>query len=123
MGIDAVKKIAKLFVKAINSTGNALGDEGSPIEKIADFGELFPDILAVLGSFKNLPAELRDLDHDELGEVVNAVGSELDLPGEKADKYVQAGLSVYNAVVPMTIRAVQGAAVDLKQAGAVPAKV
>lgn len=109
MGVNAITNILQLILHATNSTSNALGT-GSTVDKLAAYGNLFPDILAVIGSVKDVPAEVIDLDSKELGGLVDHVAKNLDLPGEKADAVVRKGAEVFNAVVPSLVQGFEGIA-------------
>jgi hypothetical protein len=110
-GIDSITKLFDLFISGVNNTTTALGED-SAVGKLGAYGDLLPAILNVVGSVKNLPTELRDLDPGEVGTLITHVAQKIDLPGDRAEAIVRKGAEVANQVL-------QTVAVGTKELGVI----
>ena len=97
MDIDKLKLLVSFCVKFTNALVKRLEDGKLTLLEGITMAPVLASVPELFNSRKEILDEFKDLDQDEVDELINQVGVELDLPGEKANKIVQASLKWLDA--------------------------
>lgn len=93
--LSALTAALNIVVDAVNDTSHALGS-GSAASSWTDYGNLLPDVMALIPKAGAIPSEVSHLGVDDAVALVEGTAAKLNLSNAKAKAVLDAAMGIFS---------------------------